>query len=102
MVDHKDKETYTDFSNVEAMRNFIVPNHMPEGPYGSPIGADEPVQNKSTPWQEGQRTYSAFNYEFKNLHQDIPRQFPGAHPTHDDPEVNEEQPFTTPTFSKEK
>lgn len=102
MVDHKDQETYTDFSNVEAMRNFIVPNHMPEGPYGSPIGADEPVQNKSTPWQEGQRTYSAFNYEFKNLHQDIPRKFPGAHPTHDDPEVNEEQPFTTPTFSKEK
>ncbi|MFZ3590659.1 cytosolic protein [Bacillus sp. DJP31] len=98
----KQKETYTDFSNVEAMRNYIVPNHMPEGPYGCPIGANEPVQNKHTPWKKGQRTYSAFNYEFKNLHQDIPRQYPGAHPNHDDPDVNEEPPNTTSSFSHEK
>jgi hypothetical protein len=89
-----DKETkeYTDFSNVEDMRNYILPEDLPEGPYGSPRNA---TLGKSTPWEEGQRYYSAFNYENKSLHQDIPRKFPGAHPTHDDPEKNEELPYTS-------
>lgn len=91
----KEKPTYTDFSNVETMKNFLIPEYLPEGPYGSPINKDEPVQNKSTPWKEGQRYYSAFNYEFKSLHQDIPRKDPGSHPTHDDPEKNEEPPYTS-------
>ncbi len=99
MLDEKEEDKYTDFSNVETMRNFLVPNHMPEGPYGSPIGADEPVKNKQTPWDEGQRTYSAFNYEFKNLHQDIPRKFPGAHPIHGEQDVSEEVPYSS---SREK
>jgi hypothetical protein len=95
MSDDKEKETYTDFSNVETQRNFLVPETLPEGPYGSPRGKDEPVENKSTPWREGQRYYSAFNYEFKSLHQNLPRQMEGAHPTHDDPDKNEEPPFTS-------
>ncbi|WP_433744172.1 cytosolic protein [Falsibacillus pallidus] len=90
----KEEEKYSDFSNVETQRNFLVPEITPEGPYGAPRGKYTPVENKSTPWKEGQRYYSAFNYEFKSLHQDIPRQEPGAHPTHDDPERNEEPPYT--------
>ncbi|OLO28563.1 cytosolic protein [Alkalihalophilus pseudofirmus] len=92
----KDKEqpteaSYTDFSNVETLRNFVFPEDLPDGPYGSPT--DLPL-GKSTPWHEGQRSYSNFNYEFKSLHQNLPRQFPGAHPPHDDPDKNEEPPYT--------
>lgn len=94
MMADKEQEAYTDFSNAETQKNFIIPEDLPEGPYGSPINATEPVQNKSTPWEEGQRPYSAFNYEFKSLHQNLPRQMDGAHSTHDDPDVNEEQPYT--------
>lgn len=91
----KDKEDilYTDVSNVETQRNFIIPEELPEGAYGSPRGESTPVENKSTPWKEGQRHYSAFNYEFKSMHEDIPRQFPGSHPTHDDPDQDTEQPY---------
>lgn len=90
----KEQQAYTDFSNVETQKNFLIPEDLPEGPYGSPRNANKPVENKSTPWQEGQRPYSAFNYEFKSLHQNLPRQMDGAHPTHDDPDVNEEPPYT--------
>jgi hypothetical protein len=83
----RDDEKYSDFSNVEKTRNFLTWEDFPEGPYGSPNGKDEPVQNKNTPWKKGQRFYSNFNYEYKSLHQNIPRQDPGAHPPHDDPGV---------------
>lgn len=78
------KQIYSDFANVEAMKNFLVPEQTPEGPYGSPINNDEPVSNKTTPYEKGQRPYSAFNYENKSLHEDNPRKYPGAHPTHDE------------------
>jgi hypothetical protein len=90
----KEEEVYSDFSNVETQRNFLVPETLPEGPYGSPRGKYTPVENKSTEWEEGQRYYSAFNYENKSLHQDIPRQEPGSHPVHADPDRNEEPPYT--------
>ncbi len=93
-MDDREKREYTDFSNVEDMRNLVLPEIFPEGPYGAPRGKYEPVENKSSEWIEGQRYYSAFNYEFKSLHQNLPRQYPGAHPTHDDPEKNEEPPYT--------
>ncbi len=89
----KEEEAYTDFSNVETMHNFLTVEDLPEGPYGSPRGLHEPVFNKSEPWEEGQRYYSAFNYEAKAFHENLPRQFPGAHPTHDDPDVSLEQPY---------
>lgn len=90
----KDKETFThrDFSNVETMQNYFIPEELPEGPYGSPVNHK---LGKQTPWRPGQRPYSAFNYEFKNLHQNLPRAYPGAHPPHDDPDKNEEPPYTT-------
>ncbi|MDR7079038.1 hypothetical protein J2Y03_004095 [Neobacillus niacini] len=92
MAEEKSRN-YFDLSNVEKQKNFLTAEEFPEGSYGSPINQDEPVENKSTPWQEGQRYYSAFNYEFKSFHQDVPRQMAGAHPTHDDPETDEQPPY---------
>ncbi|WP_144461479.1 cytosolic protein [Siminovitchia fortis] len=93
--DHLDKEefTYTDVSTVETRRNFLIPEELPEGSFGAPKGKHTRVENKSTPWKEGQRPYSAFNYEFKSMHQNRPRKFPGAHPTHDDPNRDTEPPY---------
>ena len=88
-----DKKKYYDFSNVEKQRNFVIPEDFPEGPYGAPRGADAPVENKSTPWREGQRSYSAFNYENKSLHEDLPRVYPGAHLPHDDPNTGEQPEY---------
>lgn len=84
------KEEYSNFSNVEKQKNFLTAEEFPEGAYGSPGGGDEPVENKSTPWKEGQQFYSNFTYENRNLHQDLPRQYPGAHPTHSEEEKQEE------------
>ncbi|WP_170008063.1 cytosolic protein [Bacillus fonticola] len=89
----KEEEVYTDFSNVETMRNFVAPEPFPEGPYGAPRGENEPVVNKTTPWEEGQRYYSAYNYENKSLHADIPRGIAPSHPAHDDPNRKEEPPY---------
>ncbi|SFE94701.1 hypothetical protein [Alteribacillus iranensis] len=89
--EHPDNHRYTDVSNVEASKNFLVPEQTPEGPYGSPIDA---TFQKTTPWEEGQRPYSAFNYEFKAHHQNIPRQYPQSHPIHDEPGDQEEYLYT--------
>jgi len=90
----KDSKKYTELSTVEKQQNVLTAQEFPEGPYGSSIRKDEPVQNKSTPWKEGQRKYSAFNYEFKSLHEELPRQMEGAHPPHDDPDTNIQQPYS--------
>lgn len=84
----------SDFSTVEKRKNFLTAEEFPEGPYGSPRRADEPVQNKSSSWKEGQRYYSAFNYEYKSFHQNIPRRDPGAHLPHDDPRKNDQFPYS--------
>lgn len=83
------EKKYSNLSNVEKQKEFLAAEEFPEGPYGSPIGAEKPVENKSTPWQEGQQYYSNFTYENRNLHQDLPRQYPGAHPTHDEKDTEE-------------
>jgi hypothetical protein len=87
---HGHTEEYTDFSNAEVMRNYVFPEELPDGPYGSPINKK---LGKSTEWEENQRSYSAFNYENKTLHQGNPRQDPGSHPTHDNPSEELEQPY---------
>lgn len=81
------QEKYEDFSNVEAQRIYVIPEDLPEGSYGAPKGADTPVEGKSTPGREEQRPYSAFNYQAKDLHEDFPRKYPGAHPTYDNPDA---------------
>jgi hypothetical protein len=85
------KKEYKDLSNVEKQRDFLTAEELPEGPYGAPRGKNDPVENKSTPWKDGQQYTSAFTYEFRNLHQNLPRQYPGAHPTHDEKDKDEEK-----------
>lgn len=93
----KDEE-YTDFSNVETQRNFLIAEEYPEGPFGSPNGKNEPVSNKNTPWEDGQQFYSNFAYENRTMHQDLPRQFPGAHPTHDEKDKDTEEPYQDSSY----
>ena len=81
-VSLKNDEEYSDFSNVEAQEDFLATEEFPEGSFGSSKGKTESVKNKSTPWEDGQQYISGFTYENHTLHKDIPRQFPGAHPTH--------------------
>ncbi|KGA95598.1 hypothetical protein AJ85_03240 [Alkalihalobacillus alcalophilus ATCC 27647 = CGMCC 1.3604] len=82
--DKNHKHKYSDFSNVEEARETILPEDLPEGAYGSPINKHEPVEGKSTPWEEGQHAASAFIYENKQLHRDHQRLDPESHPTHQD------------------
>ncbi|WP_332888675.1 hypothetical protein [Salipaludibacillus keqinensis] len=77
----KDEE-YEDFAAVEKYRHEVLPEITPEGAYGSPI---EPPLGKSSPWQPGQRSISAFTYENRELHEGLQRKDPGSHPPHDDP-----------------
>ncbi|ETI68692.1 hypothetical protein [Neobacillus vireti] len=92
-MEEENSSKYTELSNVEKQQNFLTAQEFPEGPYGSTFRVNDTVQIKSTPWKEGQRRYSAYNYEFKSLHQNLPRQMDGAHPTHDDPDRDEQVPY---------
>ena len=71
-------ENYHDFLNVEKQRHSLIPEEFPEGSYGSSRAAGSPVENKSSNWKEGQSFQSAFNYENKSLHENLPRKYPGA------------------------
>ncbi|MDQ0155308.1 hypothetical protein [Robertmurraya andreesenii] len=95
-MNDEEKTVYTDFSNVEVQKNFLTAEEFPEGAYGSPIHANDPVQNKETPWKAGQQFYSNFTYENRSLHEDLPRQMAGAHPTHDEKGKNSD-PFADPS-----
>lgn len=80
--DHNKK--YSNFSNVEKMKNELIPEEFPEGAFGSSINQDEKVSSKSTKWNQGQKRTSAYVYPDEDQHDDLPRQFPGAHPLHDE------------------
>ncbi|WP_134686984.1 hypothetical protein [Brevibacillus migulae] len=92
----KPKPTYQEYKNeysselstVESQRNEIIPEEFPEGPYGAPT--NEARLGKATGWEEGQHVISNMAYENRNFHQDLSRQEPASHPTHDDPNLNEE------------
>lgn len=91
----KEERQYSDFANVETQRLFLTSEEFPEGSYGV-IGndkEDEPVSNKDTPWEEGQQFDSGFVYEYRTFHENRPREFPGAHNTHDNPKVEKEPPY---------
>ncbi|MFD2169075.1 hypothetical protein [Tumebacillus lipolyticus] len=44
---------------VQSIRNTVVPEEFPEGPYGSTVFLDQPL-GKSTPWEPGQQVTSRF------------------------------------------
>lgn len=86
----KDTKKYANFSNVEQQHEVLTAQELPEGPYGSPINADQPLQGKSTSWEPGQYRDSAYVYPDKAAHDDLPRQYPGAHPLHDEYDEKED------------
>ncbi|SFI87632.1 hypothetical protein [Thermoflavimicrobium dichotomicum] len=74
---------FKEFKTVESMRNEILPEEFPEGPYGS--SRNEKL-GKNSPWEADQYRVSAFTYENREFHEDLQRQIPGSHPLHDDPD----------------
>lgn len=84
------RNKHSDFVPVEKVHQEIIPEEFTEGPYGSPMNRR---LGKSTPFGPGQHAISGFTYENKNLHENLPRQYPGAHPPHDDDEVDSERPL---------
>lgn len=89
----RQQQEYSDVSNAVARDNFLAWEEFPEGAYGESIDDEKMVTNKNTPWREGQRFYSNYNFEDKTFHQNIPRQYPNAHPPHDDPDSEEAYPY---------
>lgn len=87
----EDRREYTDVSTVESQRNDLIAEEFPEGPYGSSLSSD--TLGKSSPWREDQRPPNRFNFENRQLHEGLPRQYPGAHQTHD--EEGNESAFDT-------
>jgi hypothetical protein len=86
----KQNAPYTDVSTVESLRNEVIPEEFPEGPYGA--AHNEDVLGKESPWIASQHAAPQFSYENREFHEGIPRQDPGSHPTHDDPRKDEELP----------
>lgn len=82
----KKSKDFSDFENVKRNHDELIPEEFPEGAFGSPIHANQLVSGKSSPWESGQRRQSAYIYPHKDIHDHLPRQAPGAHPTHDDPD----------------
>ncbi|GAB4072788.1 hypothetical protein GCM10028778_05010 [Barrientosiimonas marina] len=80
-----DKKQYSNFKNVEDQQE-LIPEEFPEGPFGSEFNDHVSKGSKSTPWKEGQKRKSAFIYPDKEQHDDLPRQAPGSHPLHDEPD----------------
>lgn len=89
LKEKEDKE-FSDFSNVKHNEDNLIPEEFPEGAFGSPINAEQIVTGKSTPWKKGQRRQSAYIYPDKDIHDNLPRQTPGAHPLHDNPKHKEQ------------
>lgn len=80
----EEKKRFEDMESYKRMKDQLIPEEFPEGPYGSSFQNDAPVERKSTPWEEGQYRESAYVYPDKSQHDDLPRQIDGAHPLHDE------------------
>lgn len=76
------REPYTDLATVESQRNDTIAEEFPEGPYGMALESES--LGKSTPWRSDQRPTNQYAYENRELHEGLPRQYPGAHQTHDE------------------
>lgn len=66
-----------ELSTVESQRKDLAVEEFPEGPYGMRLEVES--LGKSSPWREGQRSSSAFSNENKELHDDLPRDYPPDH-----------------------
>ncbi|CAH1221675.1 hypothetical protein PAECIP111893_04758 [Paenibacillus plantiphilus] len=71
----ENRQPYTDLSTVESQRNDLTAEEFPEGPYGSDIPVL--VLGKSKPWRIDQRPSNRFDYENRELHAGMEREYPG-------------------------
>ncbi|WP_027964344.1 hypothetical protein [Halalkalibacillus halophilus] len=72
-----------DFTPVEKQQNYLASEEFPEGTYGEPVN-QKPL--KARKYNPNQRYYTPFNYEFKELHADDPREAHNAHQPGDYPD----------------
>lgn len=71
---NKREKVYSEIATVESQRNELTAEEFPEGPYGSSLLSD--TVGKSTPWRDDQHVSNPYGYENKNLHDELPREYP--------------------------
>ena len=76
------------------MENYIIPEEFPEGPYGSKreTGMQWKIKAPLGVKDSGHTVHLIMNSS--PLHQNLPRQIDGAHPPHDDPNKDEQRPYS--------
>lgn len=70
----EERDDYTDVSTVESQRNDLTAEEFPEGPYGSSLLTES--LGKSSPWRADQRPPNRFDYENRELHDELKRDYP--------------------------
>ena len=69
------RNEFTDLATVESQRNDLIAEEFPDGSYGSPVNAES--LGKSSPWRVDQRPPNRFDYENRELHAGMEREYPG-------------------------
>jgi len=70
----EERDENTDLSTVESQRNDLTAEEFPEGPFGSSLMTES--LGKSSPWRADQRPPNSFDYENRELHQELKRDYP--------------------------
>ncbi|QNK59908.1 MULTISPECIES: hypothetical protein [Paenibacillus] len=73
--DYDDRDYHDELLTEQSHENDLFAEEFPEGPYGSDLLRES--LGKSSPWRMGQHKQSAYGYENKSLHKDLPREYPG-------------------------
>lgn len=71
----KSKSPVEDDVIIEKVRVELASEEFPEGPYGA--ATPSPSIGKSTPWRDNQSAANPYDYENKQLHEDLERVYPG-------------------------
>lgn len=70
----EDRQDDTDLNTVESQRNDLFLEEFPEGPYGASLVTNLKL-GRAKPWRIDQDTHAG--YENIELHEDLPRSYPG-------------------------